>query len=159
MKTEIIKDYRYKHPLATITTEVTVKISPKGRRMLSASEVKRLGRLVALEYFKKNYKSALSKDLSIDADILRALMAIMNLGQSELSHLIACSESKVSRALTDNDNYQALGDAHIVLLMERLGMDLVRPGAAKSLANKEILSNECVDLQLAEVVNSVRYAS
>lgn len=162
MNIAIENNYKYRHPLAGTLTidQVEVSISKKGRRMLGASEVERLGRLAALSYFKKNYHSAQRGDLEVSQEELAALMAIMDVDQSELARLLTCHKSKINRALKDTSdmNFQKLGQPHIALLLERLGTELIRKGYAKNLANRKP-TNSASDTKMAEAVEEVKYCA
>lgn len=156
MKTENIKDFKYKHILANISADVDVTISSNGRKLLSGSEIIRLGRLCATDFFSRNYHKAQLGELTINCDEFKALMAIMGVDQQEMAKLLGCSEAKISRALSLEKHYQPLGTSLIMLLMERLGMELARPNSCKSLANRKDLSSP-VDVSIADRISNIRY--
>ena len=77
---------------------------------------------------------------------------------SELAKVISCSEAAVSRALSESSNFQALGHAHTVILLDRLSMELARPGSAKSYIKTTAIMS-VIDPNIADEVSAIRHIS
>ena len=154
------KNYCYKHSLATITVDgVEVGISKSGRRTMSANEINRLSRLAALMFLRENYKrSILDSSFYLTAKQVRAIIAILNVNQSEFGLLVGCGKAKVSKILSKDDP-QVMSRSQSILALERLGQELTRAGSIRKLIGDEEFEVKEVDQEVAEEISSLRYGT
>jgi len=152
------KNYKFIHPLGTITVdEVELGISEKGRRSLSASEIDRLVKIVALEFLKSNYRKALERpDFTISSDEVRSIMNFLNVNGSEFGILIGCQKSKVSKILR---NEQKISTSQALLALERLALELVRHGAIRSMLGHNEVKIAEPDQRVVKEINRMRFAA
>lgn len=152
------KNYKFVHPLGTvIVDEVEVGVSEKGRRSLSASEIDRLVKIVALEFLISNYRKGFERpDFTLSSKEVRAIMSILNVNGSEFGTLIGCQKSKVSKILRDE---QKISTSQALLALERLALELVRHGAARSLLGDEGAKISEPDEKIAKEINRMRFAA
>ena len=152
----IREQYTFKHPLGTITTEAEVGISEKGRRSLSASELDRLSRMAAFEFLKKNYHRSIEDgDFILSAEEVRAIISILRVENlDEFGKLIGCQKSKVSKIL---NREQDISKAQAQLAVERLAMELARPGSVRRILGDS--GTVQYDEKMTADVSRVRYGT
>ncbi|MCX6128125.1 MAG: hypothetical protein NTX25_03560 [Proteobacteria bacterium] len=157
MISRITEKYTYKHVLGTIVTEAEVGVSEKGRRSLAISEIERLGKLVALDFLRKNYRRSIEdSSFSLNAQEVRAIMALLKIEKLEnFGKLIGCQKSKVSKILNGE---QSISKAHAQLVMERLASELAIPGSVRRLLG-EPGPQIMIDERMQAEVNQVRYGT
>jgi|GEM_PF-3578638 len=150
--------YRYKHALGSIVVdEVEIGVSAKGRRSLSAAEIDRLSRLVVLSYLKANYRKAIeATEYTLTASEVRAVVAFLGVNQSEFGQLVGCQKSKVSKILRSE---QQISKSQALLTLERLAMELARPGSTRKLLGDESITVRDADDSLVRELNQMRYSS
>jgi ABC-type sugar transport system ATPase subunit len=149
-------NYEYKHLLGTIVVDdVKVGVSDKGRRSLAASEIERLSRLAALEFLKKNYRRALEdQDFTLRSKSVRGIIGLLNVNQMEFGILVGCKKAKVSKILA---NEQAISRSQALLALERLAMEVVRPGSTRYLLGNVEGELAEPDNRMAEEINGLRF--
>ncbi|MBP9709273.1 MAG: helix-turn-helix domain-containing protein [Oligoflexales bacterium] len=157
MITNIVeKNYKYKHPLATlIVDEVTIGVSQNGRRSLSAAEVERLSGLAAFQYFQDNYRRALNnEEFTISPAEAIAIMAFLKVNQTEFGILIGCKKAKISKILRGK---QPISRPQALLVLERLGMEIGRPGSIrKIIGDKDTIVKEAM-ADVTDKLNKIRF--
>ncbi len=152
------KNYQYKHPLGTVVvTEVEVGVSKKGRRSLSVAEIDRLSRFAVLNFLKTNYvRSIKDTEFTLSAAAVRAIIAFLGVNQVEFSQLIGCQKAKVSKILRSE---QQISKSQALLAMERLAMELARPGATRKLLGDENIEVREADAGIVEELDRLRFFS
>lgn len=156
IKRKVEKDYKYSHPFGDIVVdEVTVGVSQKGRRSLAASEVTRLSRLAALEFLKKNYSRALTDpDFQLSSKVVRAIIAFLGVNQNEFGLLVGCQKAKVSKILSGE---QDISKSQALLAIERIAMELGRPGSVRKILGDEELEIPQPDDKVAAALVELRF--
>lgn len=151
-------NYKYKHPLGTIIVDcVEVGISKKGRRSLHASEMDRLNRLAVFDFLKKHYrKSIMDSDFKLSSKVVRAVMAFLKVNQVEFGYLVGCQKSKVSKVLRSE---QAMSKSQSLLVLERLMLELERPGSTRKLLGDEEVDVKVADKNLMDQIDKMRFSS
>lgn len=150
------KNYKFSHPLGNIVVgEVEVGISEKGRRSLAATEIDRLMKIVVLEFLKKNYRKALSRpDFTLSANQVKAIINFLNINGTEFGLLIGCQKSKVSKILR---GVQKISTSQALLALERLALELVRPGAIRLLLGDTNVTIGEPDERIVLEINRMRF--
>lgn len=153
-----VKDYEYKHPLGTVVVDlVEVGVSENGRRSLSASEIERLSGLAALNFLKVNYKKAINDaDFTLSASKIRAIISFLRVNQIEFGRLVGCQKAKVSKMLHSE---QQISKSQAMLALERLVMELARPGSTRKLLGDERVVVKEADGWMVRELNEIRYAA
>ena len=151
-------NYEYKHPLgAIVVDEVEIGVSEKGRRSLSASEIDRLSRLAVLNFLKVNYKKGIKdSEFTLIPSAVRAIIAFLGVNQIEFGQLVGCQKSKVSKILRSE---QQISKSQALLAMERLVMELARPGSTRKLLGDEDIEVRDADEALVKQLNEIRFSS
>ncbi len=152
------KNYKFKHPLGTVVvSEVEMGVSENGRKSLSASEVDRLVKIVALEFLKLNYRKSLERpDFTLSSSEVRAIMNFLNVNGSEFGTLIGCQKSKVSKILRGE---QKISISQALLALERLALELVRRGAVRSLLGDAEVQMSEPDKKIVNEIYRLRFAA
>jgi hypothetical protein len=152
------RNYEYKHPLgAIVVAQVELGVSEKGRRSLAASEVDRLSRLVVLNFLKTHYKNAIkNSSFTLSNSDVRAIMAFLGVNQVEFGQLVGCQKSKVSKILRSE---QPISKSQALLALERLAMELARPGSTRRLLGDEEIEVKHADESLVKELNQIRFSS
>lgn len=158
IKRERERNYKFAHPLATIVVEeVEVGVSERGRRTISASEISRMSRLAALEFLKRNYRMSLKDaEFTLTSRVVRAIMAVLGVNQTEFGELIGCQKSKVSKILRDE---QMISKPQALLALERLALELARPGSVRKMLGDEQPEVVEVDESMVRELNNLRFSS
>lgn len=150
-------NYQYKHPLGSIVVaQVEIGVSEKGRRSLPAHEIERLNRLVALNFLRENYKKSIMDDeFTLAASSVRAIMVFLGVNQIEFAHLVGCQKSKVSKILRSE---QQISKSQAQLAIERMAMELSRPGATRRLLGDQGVCLGKTDESMLKALDEIRYA-
>jgi len=151
-------NYQYKHPLGSIVVDqVEVGISEQGRRSLPAHEIERLNRLVVLNFLRENYKKSITdEEFTLSTSSVRSIMVFLGVNQTEFGHLIGCQKSKVSKILRSE---QQISKPQAQLAIERMAMELARPGATRKLLGDEGVCLGSTDESILKALNEIRYAA
>ena len=151
-------NYEFKHPLGSVVVdEVEVGVSEKGRRSLSASEIDRLSRLAVLNFLKRNYRNAIKdSNFSITSGAVRAIIAFLGVNQYEFGQLVGCQKSKVSKILHAE---QQISKSQALLALERLAMELARPGSTRNLLGDAGVEVGDADEAVVRQLNEMRFSS
>ena len=158
IKNIVEENYQYMHPFGTLTVDqVTIGVLEDGRRSLSVAEIERLSRLAAIKYLQENYKRALTdSEFALTPKIVMTIMAYLKVNQTEFGILIGCQKAKISKILRGK---QVISRSQALLALERLGMEVGRPGAIrKMIGDKEIIVEE-PKAEVTEKLNKIRYSS
>lgn len=150
-------NYEYKHPLGTIVVdEVEVGVSEKGRRTFSAEEIDRLSRLAVLNFLKLNYRRSI-KDLefTLSPKVVRAIMAFLKVNQIEFGELVGCQKSKISKILRSE---QKISKSQALLALERLAMELARPGSTRKILGDMEVEVKEADEKLVKQLDEMRFS-
>lgn len=158
IKTLKEKNYEFRHPFGVIVAdEVEISVSSNGRRSLAAKEIERLSRLAALAFLEKNYRKALEKNsFTLSPQVVRAIMVYLKTNQSEFGQLIGCQKAKVSKILNDE---QVISRAQALLALERLALEVARPGAIQNLLGHSDAEVAEADEALAKELNKIRFSA
>ncbi|MCX6107297.1 MAG: hypothetical protein NTY08_15835 [Proteobacteria bacterium] len=150
-------NYEFKHPLGSILVEeVEIGVSEKGRRSLAASELDRLSRLAVLNFLKLNYRKAIKdSEFGLSNSEVRACIAFLGVNQNEFGQLVGCQKSKVSKILRDE---QRISKSQALLAMERLAMELARPGSTRKLLGDEGVEVGDADESLIKQLDELRFS-
>jgi DNA-binding transcriptional regulator YiaG len=121
---------------------------------LSGSDIERLSRSIALSFIEKNYRPVLFKEKSLTSSELKAIKEILGLKSNQFATVLGLDKGSFSNILSDNREMQHPTQ---ILVMERLGLELSRPGSVKAIL-EEYPSELKVDLVAKEVIEKVRFA-
>ncbi len=151
-------NFEYRHPLGSILVdEVEIGISEKGRRSISASEIGRLSRLAVLNFLRVNYRRAIKdSDFTFTAREVRAIIVFLGVNQIEFGQLVGCQKSKVSKILRSD---QQISKSQAMLAMERLAMELARPGSTRKLLGDDTIEVSDADEVIVRELNEMRFSS
>ena len=167
MKTIILKKFKYQSVFGEKTFEqVSLRIPPQlnNRKIRSiddlegkeynipASELKRMERDLALDFFSKHYLSILNGERTIFVDELKGIQDILEVNRSEFGKLLGLHKGSVTNLFKGKSMKSTLS----ILIMERLGMELARPGSARNMLEGGKPHGKV--LEASRVINGVRYA-
>ena len=157
IKRIIEKNYEFKHPLGKIVVaQVQLGVTANGRRSLSSVEIDRLSRLAVLNFLKTNYKRSIKdSEFTLTAAAVRSIIVFLCVNQLEFGQLIGCQKSKVSKILRAE---QPISKSQALLAMERLLMELQRPGSTRKLLGDESIEVSEADETLVRELDELRYS-
>jgi len=73
-------------------------------------------------------------EFTLSASSVRAIIVFLGVNQIEFGYLVGCQKSKVSKILRSE---QQISKSQVQLAIERLAMELARPGATRNLLGYE----------------------
>ncbi len=148
-------NYKFKHPFASITVdEVEILVSEKGRRSLPKDSIDRLIKLAAMKFIENNYEQSIfDPNFSIPSNVVREIIAFLNVNQEEFSKLVGCQKAKITKVLKGE---QKLNKSQSALAIERLSAEAVRRGAMRRMMGKGG-DLEKVNQEAIEVINHARH--
>ncbi len=120
---------------------------------LSASEILRMERDLALHFFKNQYRSVLLGERTITPTELKGIQDILGVNRAEFGKLLGLHKASVTNLFKG----KAMSSTLANLIMERLGMELCRPGSARLLLVGGAIPPP--EAHASTVVNEARYSS
>ncbi len=97
----------------------------------------------------------MAADLTLSANAVRAIMAFLAVTQLEFAMLIGCQKSKGSKILRSE---QPISKSQAQLALERLAMELARPGATRKRIGDENAEVGDADASLIKELNQIRFS-
>ena len=105
---------------------------------------------------KLNYKKAIYEpDFTLNAKKVRAIISFLVVNQVEFGQLVGCQKAKVSKILRSE---QQISKSQAMLALERLAMELARPGSTRKMLGDEGVVVKDADESLVKLLNEIRYA-
>lgn len=120
---------------------------------LGADVIVRGEKEIAKDFYKRMYRAVLNdKQVVLSIGEIQAIQTFLRLNNAEFAQLIGINKA----SLTNIYKRGKLSKPVELLIVERLGMELSRPGSAKSMAKpSESLPTE--DLAVTEEISDVRF--
>ena len=118
---------------------------------LPVSEIRKMERELALSYFSKFYRIIMLGDRTISVEELKGIQDILNVNRSELGKLIGLHKGSVTNIFKG----KAMKPSLCILIMERLGMELGRPGSARHMLDGG--NPEAQVPEARKIINQARY--
>jgi hypothetical protein len=163
MKIFHLKKYKYKSALGEMEFEnVPVSVPDdwkenqdiaKADYAVSAAEILRMERALALEFFKSAYRMILLGQRSIAPAELKAIQDILGVNRTEFGKLLGLHKASITNLFKG----KAMSPTLANLIMERLGMELGRPGSARALLCGGQLPTE--EDAAAQAISKARYVN
>ena len=168
MKSATVKNFRYQSAFGEMTFDsVTVLIPDEfGPRKVSAAkalegvdfsipvpELKRMERELALAFFSRAYRAIMNDERTISVAELRGIQDILDVNRSELGKLLGLHKGSVTNLFKG----KAMKASLCMLIMERLGMELGRPGSARHMIDGGNPERQVPEAR--RVINQARYPS
>lgn len=166
MKTITVSDFKYANVFGELTfNDVSIHIPDeidqrKIRRAASlegidysipVSEIKRMERSLALHFFKRTYREIFHGERTLSIDELKGVQEILEVNRSDLGKLLGIHKGSVTNLFKG----KAMKSTLCILIMERLGMELARPGSARHML--EGGEPEGRVPEASKVINATRY--
>jgi len=166
MKKTTVSNYRYQSVFGEMVfDEISVQIPDtcdprKIRRAdalegidysLSVSEIKKMERDLALSYFSKCYRVIMLGERTISVEELKGIQDILNVNRSEFGKLLGLHKGSVTNLFKG----KAMKPSLCILIMERLGMELGRPGSARHMLDGG--NPEAQVPEARKIINQTRY--
>lgn len=117
------------------------------------SELKRMERELALDFFSKFYRPILNGERTISVPELKGIQDILDVNRSEFGKLLGLHKGSVTNLFKG----KAMKSTLCILIMERLGMELGRPGSARNMLKGGKPHGRVPEA--SRVINETRYAS
>ncbi|MBP6217249.1 MAG: hypothetical protein KA436_01535 [Oligoflexales bacterium] len=121
---------------------------------LSGLDIKNAEARIALAFFKRKYSLALKGEATLKKEEILAIQNFLNLNNVEFSGLIGVDKASLSNIYKRG----ALSRPVCLLILERLSMELVRPGSAKRMLNGSAKLSR-PDSEVLKEVNKIRFES
>lgn len=112
-----------------------------------------LERRAAFAFFQENFSEILAGDRLLAGEVIKGIVEIFGVTRSDTAKLLGISKGQLSH-LINND--RKISHTVSLLLMERLGMELARPGSSKALLGLGEVG--AVERHLAKEIAVVRYS-
>jgi hypothetical protein len=139
MRKDQVNAYKYKNAFGEmIFDQVIVSVPHEWKNdeglenadySISAAELLRMERELALQFFKNQYRPILLGQRTITPDELKAIQEIFGVNRTELGKLLGLHKASIPNIFKG----KAMSPTLANLIMERLGMELGRPGSARLL--------------------------
>ena len=167
MKKAIVNNYRYQSVFGEmvfdeIIVQIPDNVDPRKIKKadalegidysLSVSEIRKMERELALSYFSKFYRVIMLGERTISVEELKGIQNILDVSRSELGKLIGLHKGSVTNIFKG----KAMKASLCILIMERLGMELGRPGSARHMLDGG--NPEAQVPEARKVINQARYS-
>lgn len=119
---------------------------------LSVAEITKMERDLALAYFSKYYHAIMLGERTISVDELKGIQDILHVNRSELGRLLGLHKGSVTNLFKGKSMKPSL----CILIMERLGMELGRPGSARHMLDGG--NPEAQVPEARKIINQTRYS-
>jgi hypothetical protein len=94
---------------------------------IPVDEIKHMERALALDFFARAYRPIWDNERTISVDELRGIQDVLEVNRSELGKLLGLHKGSVTNLFKGKGMKSSL----CMLIMERLGLELARPGSAR----------------------------
>lgn len=94
---------------------------------IPVTELKRMERQLALEFFSKAYRPIMKDERTISVAELKGIQDILEVNRTEMGKLLGLHKGSITNIFKGKSMKTSL----CILIMERLGMELGRPGSAR----------------------------
>lgn len=167
MKKALINNYRYQSVFGEmvfdgIIVQIPDSFDPRKIKKADAlngidyslpvSEIRKMERELALTYFSKCYRLIMLGERTISVEELKGIQDILNVNRSELGKLIGLHKGSVTNIFKG----KAMKPSLCILIMERLGMELGRPGSARHMLDGG--NPEAQVPEARKIINQARYS-
>jgi DNA-binding transcriptional regulator YiaG len=167
MQTIVIDKLPYKTPLGegTFRTEVMIDDADLNKYRagqdinhldygLTGTDIERFSRAIALDFIEKNYRAVLFKEKSLTSKELKAIQEILGVKSNQFATILGLDKGSLSNILRENREMQ---HSTQILVMERLGLELSRPGSIKAML-EDSQGEIKVDDNAKAVIERVRFS-
>ncbi|HYX34567.1 MAG TPA: hypothetical protein VE954_15820 [Oligoflexus sp.] len=97
---------------------------------LNGDDIGRMSRSIALSFIENNYRTVLFKEKSLSSAELKAIQEVLRVKANQFATILGLDKGSLSNILRDNREMQ---HSTQILVMERLGLELSRPGSIKAM--------------------------
>lgn len=168
MKKVIVNEFKYRSVFGEDSFDAVSVLIPdecdprkirKGEALVDldysvpANEIKRMEREMALRFFSNAYRSIMNDERTISVEELKGIQDLLEVNRTEFGKLLGLHKGSVTNLFKG----KAMKTSLCILIMERLGMELGRPGSAR-----HMLDGGNPQAQVPEarkVINKTRYAA
>lgn len=119
---------------------------------LSGRVIERAEKQIAITFFKTYYRKILEGKYQLKSNEIIAIQELMNLNNKDFSTILGIDKASFSNILKRDKMSRSVG----LLIIERLGMELSRPGSAQCLVDSKSKLGK-PNAQIAKQINEVRY--
>lgn len=167
MKTATISNFKYKSVFGEMTFEslnvhIPDNLDPRKFRRaesldgidfsIPVAELKRMERELALKFFSSSYRAIMNGERTISVEELKGIQDILEVNRSELGKLLGLHKGSVTNIFKG----KAMKSTLCILIMERLGMELGRPGSARHMIDGGNPQGQVPEAR--KVINQTRYS-
>ena len=118
---------------------------------IPVDEIKRMERSLALDFFARAYRPIWDHERSISVDELRGIQDVLDVNRSELGQLLGLHKGSVTNLFKGKGMKSSL----CMLILERLGLELSRPGSARHMLDGGVPKSTEKDAQ--KVIDVIRF--
>jgi hypothetical protein len=166
MKTATINNFNYQSVFGdmrfdSISVLIPDDFSPRKIRIsedldgidysVPVAELKRMERELALAFFSSSYRAIMKGERTISVNELKGIQDILDVNRSEFGKLLGLHKGSVTNLFKG----KAMKSTLCLLIMERLGMELGRPGSARHMLDGGNPTGHVPDAR--RVINQTRY--
>ena len=163
-----VQNLPYKSLLGTVFSEVKVTLdevdfknfkknkgSIEGLNYgISNDTILELEKIAGLQFFRENFKIILAGKTVLSGDEIRGIVEIFGVSRTDAAKLLGISKGQLTHLVNGERKASKIVS---ILLLERLGMELGRPGSAKALLGIGEVGKPVAEW--AREVSNVKYAS
>lgn len=167
MKSVIVDKFLYRTPLGEGSFRIEVFLDDNelddylnGKDIshldygLNGADICRMSRSIALSFIEKNYRAVLFKEKSLTSSELKAIQDVLGVRSNQFATILGLDKGSLSNILRENREMQ---HSTQILVMERLGLELSRPGSIKAML-EDSQSEIKVDDVAKAVIEKVRFS-
>ena len=119
---------------------------------LPGATIRLAERSLAINFFTEKYRAVISGEYALSTDEIRAIQTYLNLNNKEFSRLLFITEGALTNIYKRKKSQNNVGG----IALERLAMELVRPGSAKQLLSHAGAGRD-IDEELQKTIDFVRF--
>jgi len=121
---------------------------------LSGDAIYNCEKEIAKRYFLENYRLGLRGKFAPNAEQIQAIQHFMGINRSEFSAVLGVDKGSFTNIL----KREKISRPVALLILERLGMELVQPGSIKALIHGEAPKTK-PDIKMSKELNTARFAA
>ena len=119
---------------------------------LPGAAIRAAEKSLAIRFFTEKYRQVISGEYTVATDEIKAIQTFLNLNNKEFSRLLFITEGALTNIYKRKKSQNNVGG----IALERLAMELVRPGSAKQLLSHRGGTSD-IDAELQKTVDYVRF--
>lgn len=119
---------------------------------LSGRVIEKAESQIAVKFFKTRYREILNDKYQLKVEELVAIQDLMGLNNIEFATILGVDKGSYSNIIKRGKMSHPVG----LLAIERLGMELSRPGSAKRLVDRKASLSKA-DGKISKEINEIRY--